>query len=72
MQFSKPKRLINATNPGSHFMNTAMYDAREAMVPGSMYDRSGQLNGSAPPPSQCFRGELKKNSMCLIVSLSDD
>lgn len=40
-------------------MNTAMYDAREAMVPGSMYDRSGQLNGSAPPPSQCFRGKLR-------------
>ncbi|KAG7153385.1 Regulator of nonsense transcripts 1-like, partial [Homarus americanus] len=56
MQFSKPKRLINATNPGSHFMNTAMYDAREAMVPGSMYDRSGPINGSAPPPSPYFRG----------------
>lgn len=56
MQFSKPKRLINATNPGSHFMNTAMYDAREAMVPGSMYDRSSHINGTMPPPSQCFRG----------------
>lgn len=56
MQFSKPKRLVNATNPGSHFMNTAMYDAREAMVPGSMYDRSGAMNGSAPPPSPYYRG----------------
>ncbi|PRD24814.1 UNVERIFIED_CONTAM: Regulator of nonsense transcripts 1 [Trichonephila clavipes] len=30
---------------GSHFMNTAMYDAREAMIPGSVYDRSSHLNG---------------------------
>jgi len=57
MQFSKPKRLLNTSNPGSHFMNTAMYDAREAMVPGSMYDRSGQMNGQAAvPPQPCFRG----------------
>lgn len=26
-------------------MNTAMYDAREAMIPGSVYDRSSHLNG---------------------------
>lgn len=30
---------------GCHFMSTTMYDAREAMVPGSVYDRSGQVNG---------------------------
>lgn len=56
MQFSKPKRLVNAANPGSHFMTTAMYDAREAMVPGSMYDRSGPINGATPQPSPYFRG----------------
>jgi regulator of nonsense transcripts 1 len=39
MQFSKPRKLVNALNPGSHFMNTAMFDAREAMAPGGVYDR---------------------------------
>merc|ERR1719206_1200378 len=37
-------------NPGSHFMNTAMYDAREAMAPGGMYDRSGSRGGGNAPP----------------------
>ncbi|UYV80578.1 UPF1 [Cordylochernes scorpioides] len=48
IQFSKPRKLINTVNPGSHFMNTAMYDAREAMIPGSVYDRSSHLNGGPP------------------------
>jgi regulator of nonsense transcripts 1 len=39
MQFSKPKKLVNALNPGSHFMNTSTWDAREAMAPGGAYDR---------------------------------
>ena len=26
-------------------MTTAMFDAREAMIPGSQYDRSGMMNG---------------------------
>lgn len=48
IQFAKPKKLVNAANPGSHFMSTSMYDAREAMIPGSVYDRSGagQVNGA--------------------------
>jgi len=41
MQFPKPKKPINSFNPGQHFMSTAVYDARQAMVPGSVYDRSG-------------------------------
>ncbi|XP_054714486.1 regulator of nonsense transcripts 1-like [Uloborus diversus] len=45
IQFSKPRKLINTINPGTHFMNTAMYDAREAMIPGSVYDRSSHMNG---------------------------
>ncbi|KAG8126938.1 putative Regulator of nonsense transcripts 1-like protein [Naja naja] len=36
MQFSKPRKL------GARFMTTAMYDAREAIIPGSVYDRSSQ------------------------------
>ena len=46
IQFSKPKKLVNASNPGTHFMSTTVYDAREAMVPGSIYDRTGQMNGN--------------------------
>lgn len=41
IQFSKPRKMVNSLNPGSHFMQTAMFDAREAIVPGSVYDRSG-------------------------------
>ncbi|KAM4548317.1 regulator of nonsense transcripts 1 isoform 1-T2 [Odontesthes bonariensis] len=40
MQFSKPRKLVNTINPGGRFMSTAMYDAREALIPGSAYDRS--------------------------------
>lgn len=40
IQFAKPKKLVNSANPGSHFMSTSMFDAREAMVPGSVYDRA--------------------------------
>ncbi|XP_038597724.1 regulator of nonsense transcripts 1-like, partial [Tachyglossus aculeatus] len=41
MQFSKPRKLVNAINPGARFMTTTMYDAREAIIPGSVYDHSG-------------------------------
>jgi regulator of nonsense transcripts 1 len=52
MQFSKPRKLINTTNPGGRFMNSTMFNAREVLIPGSAYDRSGgqsaaQLNGGA-------------------------
>jgi regulator of nonsense transcripts 1 len=42
MQFSKPRKLVNTVNPGARFMTTAMYDAREAIIPGSVYDCSSQ------------------------------
>ncbi|XP_064607811.1 regulator of nonsense transcripts 1-like [Liolophura sinensis] len=45
IQFSKPRKLINTTNPGGRFMSSTMFDARELMIPGSMYDRSSQVNG---------------------------
>ncbi|KAG5892657.1 hypothetical protein JTB14_025451 [Gonioctena quinquepunctata] len=53
IQFAKPKKLINAENPGSHFMTTSMFDAREAMVPGSVYDRTSQpINGQFNYPTR--------------------
>ncbi|KAI1296879.1 Regulator of nonsense transcripts 1 [Halotydeus destructor] len=45
IQFSKPRKMVNAFNPGSHFMTNSMFDAREAMVPGSVYDRSANPFG---------------------------
>ena len=48
-QFAKPRTLVNTLNPGQHFMRTTTYDARQAMVPESMYDRSGQMGGMANP-----------------------
>lgn len=46
MQFSKPRKLVNTINPGGRFMSTAMYDAREALIPGSVYDRSSNGRSS--------------------------
>ena len=87
MQFSKPRKLVNASNPvstrtgnvvgfarslfleqsvvmsrfrfrcdtngftmlpplqGGRFMSTAMFDAREVLIPGSAYDRSATYSG---------------------------
>ncbi|KAK7481622.1 hypothetical protein BaRGS_00027138 [Batillaria attramentaria] len=39
IQFSKPRKLVNSTNPGGRFMSNTMFDARELLVPGSVYDR---------------------------------
>ncbi|XP_042300362.1 regulator of nonsense transcripts 1-like, partial [Sceloporus undulatus] len=52
MQFSKPRKLVNTINPGARFMTTAMYDAREAIIPGSVYDRSSQGERSQDGDSQ--------------------
>lgn len=46
IQFAKPKKIVNTFNPGTHFMSNAMYDAKEAMVSGSFYDKSGQMNNA--------------------------
>ncbi|PVD19247.1 hypothetical protein C0Q70_19733 [Pomacea canaliculata] len=39
IQFSKPRKLVNSVNPGGRFMSNTMFDARELLVPGSVYDR---------------------------------
>jgi len=44
IQLPKLKQLESTTNPGSYFMTTQMYNAREALKPGSVYDRSNQGN----------------------------
>ncbi|ALC49824.1 Upf1 [Drosophila busckii] len=60
IHFQKPKKLVNSMNIGAHFMSTMMADAKEVMVPGSIYDRSGayarQLAPVAPSPVQSMNG----------------
>jgi len=54
IQFSKPRKMVNSYNPGQHFMSTSMFDAREVMVPGSVYDK-GSNHGNRfnmPMPQQ--------------------
>ena len=34
IQFPKPKKIINVANPGSHFMKSVTYDAREVLGAG--------------------------------------
>lgn len=40
------KQVCHLVLQGGRFMSTAMYDAREALIPGSVYDRSN--NGEKP------------------------
>ncbi|OWF39025.1 Regulator of nonsense transcripts 1 [Mizuhopecten yessoensis] len=40
IQFSKPRKLVNSANPGGRFMSNIMFDAREVLIPGSVYDRT--------------------------------
>lgn len=47
IQFQKPKKIVNTLNMGAHFMTTMMADAKEAMIPGSIYDRSGNFGYNA-------------------------
>ncbi|XP_065216134.1 regulator of nonsense transcripts 1-like isoform X2 [Planococcus citri] len=59
IQLPKRKQIVNSANPGSHFMSTTLYNAREVMVPGSIYDRSGGSGRNAtvhlpPPPHPYF------------------
>ena len=46
IQFTKPRKLVNAANPGGRYMSTAMFDAREVLVPGGAYDRRGGGSGT--------------------------
>jgi len=51
IQFTKPRKLVNAANPGGRYMSTAMFDAREVLVPGGAYDRRGGGSSSAAASS---------------------
>lgn len=51
IQFPKPKKLTNLFNPGSHFMKTATFDAKEVMTP-YYAQQSGDRRFGAPMGGQ--------------------
>lgn len=63
MDVIRKRKFQNSINPnalnkellcflqGGRFMSTAMYDAREALIPGSVYDRSS--NGGSAERTDC-------------------
>ncbi|XP_068154504.1 regulator of nonsense transcripts 1 homolog [Drosophila tropicalis] len=52
IHFQKPKKLVNNLNMGAHFMSTMMADAKEVMVPGSVYERTSNFNRQMIPSHQ--------------------
>jgi len=56
IHFQKPKKLVNSMNIGAHFMSTMIADAKEVMVPGSIYDRSGGYGQGRQMPGQAMNG----------------
>ncbi|CAF1092391.1 unnamed protein product [Rotaria sordida] len=61
IQFSKPKKLINPTNPGGRFMSNAMFSAKEAIIPGSIYDRTTTINDKRQMTGTMFTNNLNSN-----------
>ncbi len=49
IQFSKPRKLVNAANPGGRFMVSTMFDARELLVSGNSYDRTTTTRNHTEP-----------------------
>lgn len=64
IQFSKPKKLINPLNPGGRYMNNTMFSAREALIPGSPYDRS-KATAQVPTGRKSFLPIYSFNSSCI-------
>ncbi len=61
IQFSKPKKLINAANPGGRFMSNAMFSAKEAMIPGSIYDRTTPINDKRQMNGPMYANNFNSN-----------
>lgn len=51
IQFVKPKKIVNTLNPGTHFMSTVTYDAKEAMGMGNFYDKGTNAMHPFPHPN---------------------
>lgn len=69
MQFSKPKPMSNNLNPGSHFMKTTTYDAKEALNHFGVPSRRGNHR---PPSNNHHQGDsmnyLPRDNMTSISS----
>ena len=52
MRFGSADSSIGSVQ-GARFMTTAMYDAREALIPGSAYDRSNTGEASTRDGCVC-------------------
>ncbi|CAF4463145.1 unnamed protein product [Rotaria socialis] len=61
MQFSKPKQLVNPTNPGGRFMSNAMFSAKEALIPGSVYDRTTTTSDKRQMAGSMYANNLNSN-----------
>ena len=49
MQHHISNPFVIQINPGGRWNSNVMWDAREAMVPGSVYDRQGRSNRAHDP-----------------------
>ncbi|CAF3912449.1 unnamed protein product [Rotaria magnacalcarata] len=61
IQFSKPKQLVNPTNPGGRFMSNAMFSAKEALIPGSVYDRTTTTSDKRQMAGSMYANNLNSN-----------
>lgn len=61
IQFTKPKKLVNTLNPGTHFMSNVMYDAKEAMGAGGYYARNPIANYNMPGAQPAHMGGYSRN-----------
>lgn len=59
IQFPKPKKLINRNNPGTHFMNTNTYNAKEVL---------GGLNSYHAPANWASGGGRSNNQNVSILT----
>uniref|UniRef100_A0AAG5D4A6 DNA helicase n=1 Tax=Anopheles atroparvus TaxID=41427 RepID=A0AAG5D4A6_ANOAO len=57
IQFTKPKKIVNTLNPGSHFMSNAMYDAKEVLGSG-FFDRNQPSTSYAHNPLLGFSSSV--------------
>ena len=72
IQFTKPKKIVNTLNPGSHFMSNVTYDAKEAM--NYHHPSMGHLGwNSAPHDSISYispdRAQAAMNNMPVPVGM---
>ena len=80
IQFPKPKKLVNRHNPGSHFMKTTTYDAKEVFntsnyqLPPTWTNTSGrtQIVGQQGPTNPVYdAGMYRHHDPFNVISYED-